>query len=250
MGLYRLAVLVLSAALLWSAFQFLSIVWGKWPGVIGVILILLLPKYLVLSLSVMAGLPAVTFAMLSLLTLTRWHTGGRRIWLVLSALLLAVSVLTKLFTGFLAPVFLVGIVIAKYSRHKDSRSWLKTLTPAFLWGAVFTGAAPGADTVVGRYRAYPPIDPRPFDSQRCRSFQGRSINDKLPSARALAADSARHYRSGLLSLHPALAVAIPVCMDGDCLCPAGRARPGMGPPAGAGHYPCCHAGSYSNRRGD
>ncbi len=140
-GLYRLAVLGLSSALLWASFQFISIVWGKWTGVIGVILILLLPKYLVLSLSVMAGLPAITFAMLSLLTLTKWHLGGRRVWLVLSALLLAVSVLTKLFTGFLAPVFLIGIVIAEYSRHKESHSWLNTLIPAFLWGAVFAGAA-------------------------------------------------------------------------------------------------------------
>ncbi len=93
-GLYRLAELLLSAELLWASFQFLSIVWGKWIGMIGVILILLLPKYLVLSLSVMAGLPAITFAMLSLLTLARWHLDGKQMWLVISALLLAVSILT------------------------------------------------------------------------------------------------------------------------------------------------------------
>lgn len=140
-GGYRLVILVLSATLLWAAFQFLSMVWGKWIGVIGVILLLLLPKYLVLSLSVMAGLPAVTLAMLSLLALTRWHSCSKRVWLVVSALLLALSVLTKLFTGFLAPVFLIGILIAGYSRSKDSHSWMTILIPPFIWGAVFAGAA-------------------------------------------------------------------------------------------------------------
>ncbi|MGW8250761.1 MAG: ArnT family glycosyltransferase [Anaerolineales bacterium] len=140
-GMYRLVVLLISGLLLWAVFQFLSIVWDRLYAVIGVVLILLLPKYLVLSVSVMAGLPAITFAMLSLLSLALWHLQRRRLWLVLSALLLAVSVQIKLFTGFLAPIFLIGILAAELTRVNRKLFRIKVINPVVLWGTVFAGVS-------------------------------------------------------------------------------------------------------------
>lgn len=139
-GDYRFLVLLLSALLLWAAFQFNKIVWGKWHGLITVILIFLLPQFMVLSVSVMIGLPAIAFAMLSLLMLAAWHKHQNILWLFLSAIALGISISIKLFTGFLAPIFLVGLVLAAYRNTDKNRSVLsmgKVLLPAVFWGCVF-----------------------------------------------------------------------------------------------------------------
>jgi hypothetical protein len=51
---------------------------------------------------------------------------------------LSISILIKLFTGFLAPIIVLGLLIGEYSRTKDGKNWIKILAPVFLWGAVFS----------------------------------------------------------------------------------------------------------------
>ncbi|MEJ2302677.1 MAG: glycosyltransferase family 39 protein, partial [Anaerolineales bacterium] len=159
----RFSVLLLSAVLLWASFQVLRLVWGNFHALAGVLLILLLPYYMTLSVSVMVGLPSLTFAMLSLLAVIAWHLHRKYIWLILSAVALAISVLIKLFTGFLAPIIIVGILLADFSPKISlesvksdgkiiflgilvadfSRLRVKTilrelLLPAACWGLVFS----------------------------------------------------------------------------------------------------------------
>jgi hypothetical protein len=162
----RFSVLLLSAVLLWASFQVLRLVWGNFHALAGVLLIVLLPYYMTLSVSVMVGLPSLTFAMLSLLAVIAWHLHRKYIWLILSAVALAISVLIKLFTGFLAPIIIVGILLADFSPKISlesvksdgkiiflgilvadfSRLRVKTilrelLLPAACWGLVFSTVA-------------------------------------------------------------------------------------------------------------
>jgi hypothetical protein len=50
---------------------------------------------------------------------------------------LGLSVLTKLFTGFLAPIFLVGILIDQKYRLGGTPAWPKLMRPAIIWSLVF-----------------------------------------------------------------------------------------------------------------
>ena len=137
-GVTRTFVLILSAILLWANIQFLRMNWGNKQAVFGAIFLFLLPTYISLSVSTMLGLPSITFATLSILSLAAWHKKRRYTWLILSAAALGISILIKLFTGFLAPIIVLGILIGEYTRTNDGRNWIKILTPVFLWGAVFS----------------------------------------------------------------------------------------------------------------
>jgi hypothetical protein len=134
----RTFVLFLSSILIGSAYLVLNMTWGKTHAFAGAFLIFLLPYYKSLSVSVMIGLPAITFAMLSMLSLVIWHRGHRSFWLVFSALTLGLSVLTKLFTGFLAPIFILGILIDQKNRLGGQFNWFALLYPAFIWTTTFS----------------------------------------------------------------------------------------------------------------
>ncbi len=134
---YRLIVLIFSASLLISASYLLQQIGGRRLGVLGVVLIAFLPSYMVLSVSAMIGLPSLALAVFSLLGLCLWHTKRHKIWLLLSAISLSFSVAIKIFTSFLAPIFLAGLIVEEIYR-KQSR--LHILLPAFAWGIVFLGS--------------------------------------------------------------------------------------------------------------
>jgi len=133
----RSFVVLLSTLLLAASAQLLGSTWGSLHAIAGVVLIFLLPFYTTLSASVMVGLPAIALAVLSLLALTTWHSRRQERWLLLSALVLGLSVLTKLFTAFLAPIFVLGILLDERGREKGALSWVKPVRPALLWCLVF-----------------------------------------------------------------------------------------------------------------
>ena len=132
----RVFVLILSCLLLWGSWRFLQIVGGNIYAFAGVFFIVLLPHYSQLSISVMVGLPALALAMVSLLSLAIWHERRTDTWLVISAITLSLSVLIKIFTGFLALIFILGITITELSRPKKV-AWRKQLRPVILWALAF-----------------------------------------------------------------------------------------------------------------
>src|SRR6266498_104684 len=120
----RLLVLLFSTLLVWSCAQFLQITWGKLAAILFLPLIMIVPRYLDLSVSVMIGVPSIALAAVSMLFVTLWHQNRRNRWLALSGFALALSVLIKLFTGFFAPVFLIGITVSAYlNRRNEPFSW-------------------------------------------------------------------------------------------------------------------------------
>jgi len=60
---------------------------------------------------------------------------------VLSGFALALSVLIKLFTGFLAPIFVLGICAAMYLENRQAGFSWKMLRPALIWSLCFAGLA-------------------------------------------------------------------------------------------------------------
>ena len=134
----RFLVLLLACGLIWALTQFLGQVWGSWHALAGAVLLFLLPRFTDLSVSVMVGLPAIAFAMFSLWALLQWHRKHKYMWLMLSASVMALSVLTKIFTGFLAPVFMIGILLDEYNRSRQIKKWRQYMLPVLIWGSVFT----------------------------------------------------------------------------------------------------------------
>jgi hypothetical protein len=134
----RILVLVFSCVLLIGYFTYLRMVWGSKHALAGTLILILLPTYLGLSVSIMIGLPAIAFAVLSLLALAAWHQHRNYLWLILSAIVLCLSVFTKIFTGILVPVFVVGLLVDEQRRVGD---WRQALRPAMIWVIVFAGMA-------------------------------------------------------------------------------------------------------------
>jgi hypothetical protein len=133
----RLTVLLFSCVLFWAAVQYLRVFWGTRHAIAGGLVLILLPSYLRLSVSIMIGLPAIALGMLSFLAISYWHKDRRRVWLVLSGLALALSVMTKLFTGLLAPLFIAGLIAQEWLGFRKTGSWRNFLSPGGLWTCGF-----------------------------------------------------------------------------------------------------------------
>jgi hypothetical protein len=86
----------------------------------------------------MVGLPAIAFAMFSMFALIKWHRVQKHYWLLVSAIALGLSVLTKIFTGFLVPIFMLGLIIAEFAQWRDKKAWWKLFIPAGLWLVTFS----------------------------------------------------------------------------------------------------------------
>ena len=106
----RFLVLVFSSILVWSLLRVTSELAGKACIATALLVLITLPGYAKLSISAMVGLPAISLAVAALAAQLSWHRSGAKRWLIVSGALLAFSAMTKLFTFFLVPVFLVGAV--------------------------------------------------------------------------------------------------------------------------------------------
>jgi 4-amino-4-deoxy-L-arabinose transferase-like glycosyltransferase len=135
----RALVLLFSTLLVWSCAQFLQLTWGNLVAVLFLPLIIMTPRYLDLSMAVMIGVPSIALSTVSMLFLALWHQRKDNIWLVLSGFMLAVSLLIKLFTGFLAPIFFIGITLSEYYVRKGEKLSWKMFRPALIWSISFTG---------------------------------------------------------------------------------------------------------------
>ena len=133
----RVLVLLFSGLLVWSCAQFLQLTWGNLAAILFLPLMIMAPRYLDLSVSVMIGIPSIALATVSMLFVALWHRDRRNLWLTLSGLALALSVLIKLFTGFLLPIFVIGLTVSAYvNRKEEGFSW-KLFQPALIWGISF-----------------------------------------------------------------------------------------------------------------
>lgn len=129
----RVLILALSAATLGAATDYLSRRWGVMQAIFGSIALLTLPFYTTLSVSIMIGLPSIAFAMLSFVSLDRWHQSDREFWLLASGVFLALSVFTKIWTVIIGPIFLAGILLQALRKRARDLSLFDRARPLFWW---------------------------------------------------------------------------------------------------------------------
>lgn len=178
----RTVILLFAAILAWENWLILYFWGGKLAAFIGSLLLLVAPNYLRLSVSVMIGLPAIVLAMTAILTIIIWHEGKQNIWLIASAIFLSLSILTKLFTLFLAPIIVAGILIDSWSggsRQLNLASWYQKLQPAILWCLVFSGLTLILiGLLVGYNNIYFLIDNH-SDARNLAAFENLSLDDAI-----------------------------------------------------------------------
>ena len=205
----RLLVLLFSTLLVWSGAQFLQMTWGKLAAILFLPLFVMVPRYLELSVSVMIGVPSIALAAVAMLFLAFWHQQKRNLWLVLSGASLALSLLVKLFTGFLVPIFLAGILAAAYFERKEAGFSWKMLQPALIWGLSFGGVGIILGLIlVGPQNVWMIVFP-PLAAPSTADFQDPSftINNHLQAAiplliLGLLGALIAIYRKNWLSLYP------------------------------------------------
>ncbi len=129
----RLLVLLFSCLLIWAAVQYLRLAWGNGAAIAGALLVVLLPFFPSLSASALVGQPALAMAVVSLLALACWHRSSSRFYLILSAAALGTSLLFKLFTIFLVPIFAAGLLAGEFFPTGVQRDLLSRLRPVLLW---------------------------------------------------------------------------------------------------------------------
>lgn len=137
----RMVVLLFAGLLVWAGAQFLQLTSGKLAAIIFLPLTIMVPQFLRLSTSVMIGVPSIALAAVSMLFVAIWHQKRSSFWLVLSGFALALSVLIKLFTGFVMPIFLLGITACVYLEQRGQGISWRMLRPAFIWSISFAGLA-------------------------------------------------------------------------------------------------------------
>lgn len=133
----RLLVLGFSTLLLISTTDYLYRKWGFLQAISGIVLIVTLPFYTTLSVSIMIGLPSIAFAMMALTLLTRWQETDKTSWLLLSATFLGLSMMTKIWTVILAPIFFAGILIHKSGYRRGKINLHECIRPLILWSLGF-----------------------------------------------------------------------------------------------------------------
>jgi Dolichyl-phosphate-mannose-protein mannosyltransferase len=131
-NLARVIILLFSVGLIWQIWLILYLFTGIVAALIGSLLLVISPHYLKLSISVMVGLPCLTLAMAAVLTIILWHRHKQIRWLIASALFLSLSILTKLFTFFLAPIIVLGILVEQAFDLKIN-NWQEKIQPIALW---------------------------------------------------------------------------------------------------------------------
>ncbi len=205
----RLLVLLFSTLLVWAGTQFLELTWGKLAAILFLPLIIITPRYLNLSVAVMIGVPAIALAAVSMVFVTLWHQKRSTLWLVLSGFVLALSVLIKLFTGLLAPIFLIGMTLTMYFDRKEKKFSWKILHPALIWGASFAGLGLLMGlALIGPRNVWEIIYPHLMaPSEQYFQDEGFGINVQLQAAvplilLGLLGAATTVYRRNWLSLYP------------------------------------------------
>jgi hypothetical protein len=140
-GIIQLLLICLFLCAIWALVQFLRLAWGDPAALAGAFLIIVLPSFIPLSAAVLVGQPSLALAAVSLVALAAWHRRRWQIFLVLSALALATSILIKLFTAFLAPIFLAGLLAAEFFPLGKPGGWRARIRPAGVWLVVFASVS-------------------------------------------------------------------------------------------------------------
>lgn len=123
----RIFILIFSLILLWSFHQTIKTLSGIFSANIAIIFLLLSIMYVRLSISIMIGIPALSFAMLSIYYATLYKKNCPKYLLLLSGFFMALSLQTKFFTIFLIPLIFLELTYTHKQKIKTACLWLGTI---------------------------------------------------------------------------------------------------------------------------
>lgn len=133
----RVLVLCFAALLIWSCTKMVQLSWGNLAALLFLPIIMMADYFVRLSVSIMIGLPAIAMACLSVLLIMFWHNDKKTYWLVLSGFSLALSIMIKLFTGFLIPIVLSGIFLTSLRKYREKGFNWTIFRSVCIWGVSF-----------------------------------------------------------------------------------------------------------------
>ncbi len=131
--LARCLILIFSVLLLLAFHKTIRIKNGFFCSCIAVLFLILSNRYIRLSVSVMIGIVSVSFAMLSIMYLTIHKKFHNNRFLILSGILMALSLQTKLFTVFLIPIIISEIILNKKFYYNNTKTKEGIFSPIILW---------------------------------------------------------------------------------------------------------------------
>ena len=117
----RILVLFFSTLLIWSCAQTIQIIWGNLAAAMFMPIMILAPRYIQLSASVMIGLPSISLVCLSILVITIWYDNKLDRFLFLSGCFLALSGLIKLFK---TKYYLDNLILLCANYSWNAISWI------------------------------------------------------------------------------------------------------------------------------
>ncbi len=119
----RLLVLTFAAIGVFALYDLVRLVSGHSAAVAACVLLAASAYFPRLSVSIMVGLPAITFAILALWALFRWRRRQHRNWLAAAGVLMGCSLACKLATAILLPVFGTWLAFAAPRDAAGRRGW-------------------------------------------------------------------------------------------------------------------------------
>jgi 4-amino-4-deoxy-L-arabinose transferase-like glycosyltransferase len=145
----RLLVLVLTTIFVWAFTNTIRLHLGTAAAWVALLLLMLSDNFMRLSVSVMIGLPALSFAMVGIYLLQRFKVSATRhaarLWYLLGGgILLGVAVQTKVFVAFLVPLLALDLVDwGRNWRDPEERRWTQVghvvlfgAATVLTWGAI------------------------------------------------------------------------------------------------------------------
>lgn len=132
----RVLVLLLAGLLVFGACDLVRVTHGAAAG-LGTAMLLAASLYFKrLSASAMIGLPAIALAVLGIWAVARSDRGRHAAWLVAGGVFMALSLTTKLFTGFLAPLIVIWLAAQARGDAPGRSSLARALRPVLIWGLI------------------------------------------------------------------------------------------------------------------
>ena len=156
----RSLVLLFSSVLTWLLCQIVTMERRLFSGCCAVVFLLCSGDFLLCSMKIMIGIPALALALLSVYFFYIYRFfGGNKYFLLLSAFVLALSAATKLFTIILLPAFTVEIIRGRWLDNSTENNNFKNMTGLLVsWWGVFL-----AGIVIVFYFSAPNLYPKYID---------------------------------------------------------------------------------------
>ncbi|HEY8666943.1 MAG TPA: glycosyltransferase family 39 protein [Tepidisphaeraceae bacterium] len=168
----RILILVLATVLLASLAQTVRKYEGTLAGILVAAFVVCSLNFIKLSFSVMVGLPALAFAMMALFFIACWRDSNRWIYLLLAGAFMAISLQTKLFTGTVIPVLVLGCFVPTRKQRDDALAARQEAE-----GLLARGGGAAGENVVGASLANPTagIMPPPIQLDYANPLEARRL---------------------------------------------------------------------------